>query len=126
MRINNSLRLSDRQSVRPSERGAALATSLMMLALLSAIAMTVLAVVHTESRVAGSDLERTQAFYAAASGIEKMTSDFSALFARTSRPTPAQLTDIAARPPDLCSEGFTFPFQSIGPDDAALAAMRAT
>src|SRR4029453_16639649 len=83
-----------------NERGAALATALLMLALLSAIAMTVLAVVRTETRISGSDLKRTQTFYAAASGIEKMTSDFSALHARTSRPTPAQLLYIRTHPPD--------------------------
>ena len=110
---------------RHSERGAALATAILMLALLSAIALTVLAVVQTETRVSGSDLERTQAFYAAAAGIEKMTSDFSTLFARTSRPTTYQMSNIAGSPPDLASEGFTFN-QSIALDDATLTAMRAT
>ncbi|MGH9969276.1 MAG: hypothetical protein ACREBG_15950, partial [Pyrinomonadaceae bacterium] len=110
---------------RSGERGAALATSILMVTLLSAIAMTVLAVVHTETRVAGSDLARTQAFYAAASGIEKMTSDFSTLFNRTSRPTTTQLNNIAASPPDLGGEGFTFT-QSIALDNATLASMRAT
>ncbi|HEY6805020.1 MAG TPA: hypothetical protein VI306_15705 [Pyrinomonadaceae bacterium] len=111
---------------RHSERGAAMATAILMLAVMGAIAMTVVAVVHTETKVAGSDLERTQAFYAAASGIEKMTSDFSALFARTSRPTTTQLNAIAAAPPDLSTEGFTFPSQSISLDTTTLAAMRAT
>ena len=86
--------------------------------------MTVLAVVHNETQVAFSDKERTEAFYAAASGIEKMTNDFSALFARTSRPTTAQLNAIAAAPPDLTSEGFRFTSQSIALDDTTLAAMR--
>ncbi|MCU1266720.1 MAG: hypothetical protein JWM21_3038 [Acidobacteria bacterium] len=111
--------------LRHSERGAALATAILMLALLSAIALTVLAVVQTETKVAGSDLERTQAFYAAAAGIEKMTSDFSMLFARTSRPTTTQMNTIASSPPDLASEGFTFN-QTIGLDNTTLAAMRAT
>jgi hypothetical protein len=112
-------------SPRKDERGAALATAILMLALMSAIAMTVLAVVQTETRVAGSDLERTQAFYAAAAGIEKMTSDFSSLFGRTSRPTVTQLNNIAGSPPDLAGEGFTFS-QSIALDTARLAEMRAT
>ena len=44
---------------RPSrnERGAALATSLIILSLLATISMTVLAVVTHESRIAGSDLQ---------------------------------------------------------------------
>jgi len=111
--------------LRHSERGAALAMAILMLALLSAIALTVLAVVQTETRVAGSDLERTQAFYAASAGIEKMTSDFSTLFARTSRPTTTQMNNIANSPPDLASEGFTIN-QTIVPDDVTLAAMQST
>ena len=123
---NNSILLSGRTvDSKSDQRGAALATAILMLALLSAIAMTVLAVVQTETRVAGSDLKRTQAFYAAASGIEKMTSDFSSLFARTSRPTTYQLNNIAASPPDLTSDGFTFT-QTLGVDNATLTAMRAT
>src|SRR3977135_2038348 len=93
---------------RSNESGAALATALLMLALLSAIAMTVLAVVRTETRIAVSDLKRTQTFYAAASGIEKMTSDFSQLFTKTTRPTSAQLYRIKSTPPaGLAGEGYT-------------------
>jgi hypothetical protein len=58
-----------------------------------------------------------------------MTSDFSALYARTSRPTQAQLDAIAlAYPTELESEGFAFdnPPQSIAQDTVALAAMRTT
>jgi hypothetical protein len=92
-----------------SERGAALASSLIMLSILAAVSMTVLAVVTHESRIAGSDLRRTQTFYAAAAGIEKMTGDFSALFAITSHPSAQQLSDIAAAyPTELTGEGFSF------------------
>src|SRR5438477_11512115 len=94
---------------RHSERGAALATALIIMSLLAAVSMTVLAVVTHESRIAGSDLQRTQTFYASAAGIEKMTSDFGDLFTKTSKPTTAQLTNIAASyPTELTSEGFTF------------------
>src|SRR5687767_9196110 len=109
-----------------TESGAALATALLMLALLSAIAMTVLAVVRTETRIAGSDLKRTQAFYAAASGIEKMTSDFSQLFSKTSRPTQAQLNGIKNSPPaGLDTEGYTL-LQDLFVDTATLNAMKTT
>ena len=98
IRNNNSSRTSskDLSPASSGERGAALATAILMLALLSAIAMTVLAVVRTETRIAGSDLKRTQTFYATAAGIEKMTSDFSALYQQTSRPT-----DSSGRLPSL-------------------------
>jgi Tfp pilus assembly protein PilX len=94
---------------RHSERGAALATALIIMSLLAAVSMTVLAVVTHESRIAGSDLQRTQTFYASAAGIEKMTSDFGDLFTKTSKPTTAQLNNIAiSYPTELTSEGFTF------------------
>src|SRR6267142_4373888 len=113
MLITTSENLSRSKSVRESQRmlsesGAALATAILMLALLSAIAMTVLAVVRTETRIAGSDLRRTQAFYAAAAGIEKMTGDFSQLYTKTSRPTQAQIDSVKNSPPaGLSAEGYT-------------------
>lgn len=61
---------------RPKERGAALITVLILMSILMAISITVLAVVTHETRIAGSDLQRTQTFYAAAASVEKMTSDF--------------------------------------------------
>ncbi len=98
----------------PNERGAALATAMILMSLLSAISLTVLAVVTHESRIAGSDLQRTQTFYAAAASVEKMTSDFSSLYARTSRPTTAQFNAIAAAyPTELTNEGFLFNNQSL-------------
>ncbi len=111
---------------RASERGAALITTILILGMLSAIALTVLSVVQKESQIAGSDLKRTQTFYAAAAGIEKMTTDFNALFLKTSRPTTAQLLRIQnSPPPELGTEGYNMD-QLIGLDGNALAAMRNT
>jgi len=109
-----------------SERGAALVTSILILGMLSAIAITVLAVVSKEAQISGSDLRRTQAFYAAAAGIEKMTTDFSAVFQTTSRPTATQLLGIQnAAPPELLAEGYTMN-QIIGLDVTTLNSMRLT
>src|SRR5258708_18453279 len=123
--MTSSQQITANHAQRSGEHGAALATAILMLGLLSVIAMTVLSVVQTEARVAGSDLDRTQAFYAAASGIEKMTSDFSTLFSRTPRPTTTQLDNIAAAAPDLSSEGFSFS-QNLALDTVTLTAMQAT
>ncbi len=113
-------------SARKSEQGAALVTSILILGMLCAITATVLAVVSKEAKIAGSDLRRTQAFYAASAGIEKMTADFSGLFQVTSRPTAAQLLNIQnSPPPELLAEGYTMD-QLIGLDDTALASMRLT
>ncbi|MDQ1446910.1 MAG: hypothetical protein QOI20_3374, partial [Acidimicrobiaceae bacterium] len=111
-------------AVRNPQRGAALASALIIMSLLAAVSMTVLAVVTHESRIAGSDLQRTQTFYAAAASIEKMTNDFCALFAQTSRPSTTQLNNIAASfPSELTSEGFTFTSQTLTVDSVAQAAM---
>src|SRR6266446_5352228 len=92
-----------------TERGAALSTALIVMSLLAAISMTVLAVVTHEARIAGSDLQRTQTFYAADAGLEKMTNDFSKLFTKTANPTNAQLSNIASSyPTELTNEGFSF------------------
>lgn len=111
---------------RSSERGAALITSILILGMLSAITITVLAVVSRETQIAGSDLKRTQTFYAAAAGIEKMTTDFSALFQVTSRPTGNQLLRIQNSPPqELTTEGYVLN-QLIGLDIDTLTSMRLT
>src|SRR5438046_7221691 len=108
--------LSTVTATRNTERGAALATSLLVLSVLAAVSMTVLAVVTHESRIAGSDLQRTQTFYAAAAGIEKMTNDFSDLFTKTSRPTTTELNTISAGyPTELLNEGFSL-HQNLVPD----------
>ncbi|MGA9998060.1 MAG: hypothetical protein WBP93_21785 [Pyrinomonadaceae bacterium] len=113
---------------RPGERGSALTLSLLIMALLGVITMSVLAVVRTETRIAGSDLCRTQTFYAAQSRIEQMTNDFSSLFSKTSNPTPAQLDIIAGNNPQaLLDEGFQFaPQPSIALDQGRLTAMQLT
>lgn len=94
---------------RDDERGAALITALVILALLGAISISVLAVASSEANVVGSDLQRTRTFYAAEAGLEKMTGDYSDLYKTTLHPTTAQLNNIAGTPPTgLVSEGFSF------------------
>ncbi|MEZ5344277.1 MAG: PilX N-terminal domain-containing pilus assembly protein [Pyrinomonadaceae bacterium] len=102
------------------ERGAALAVTLIILAILSVVALTALAFSSTEARIAGSDLQRTQTFYAGTASIEKMTSDFSDLFRKKINPTPADISAIENNPPaGLISEGFSFQ-QSLTEDTAKL------
>lgn len=91
------------------ERGAALAIAIVVLAILAVIGITALAFSSTEARVAASDLQRTQTFYAASTGLEKMTNDFSNLFLRKMNPTDDDLNTIeGAPPPEMIGEGFTF------------------
>ena len=109
---------------RPGERGGALLTSLLVSILLAGISVAILAAVTNEIRIVHSDTQRTRTFYAAAAGMEKMTSDFSALFTRTSKPTQTQLDVIAASyPGELTAEGFTFS-QTMTLDSATLLKMQ--
>jgi hypothetical protein len=112
------------QNPSAGEHGAALLISILLMALLSAIALGVLAVVTSDTRIAGSDLKRTEACYASAAAIEKMTNDFSALFAHTSRPSDVQLHNIELNyPTELTNEGYTFPDHTLLLNSAALTAM---
>jgi hypothetical protein len=109
---------------RPAERGGALLTAIIVAMLLAGISMAVLAAVTNETRIVHSDTQRTRTFYATAAGMEKMTSDFSALFTRTSKPTQTQLNTIAASfPSELTAEGFTFS-QTMTLDTATLIKMQ--
>ena len=63
--------------------------ALLLLLLLSGIAVGLMYMVNTETRVGGSDLENSLAFHAAEGGMEKMTADLSNLFSSQLAPTPA-------------------------------------
>jgi PilX N-terminal len=92
-----------------TEKGAALAMAIIVVAILAVVALTALTFSSTEARIAGSDLQRTQTFYATEAAMEKMTNDFSNLFRRKMNPTSADLLFISRDyPPALASEGFTF------------------
>lgn len=109
---------------RANQLGAALAIAIITVAILAVVALTALAFSSTEARIAGSDLRRTQTFYAAA-GMEKMTNDFSSLFQKKLNPTTDDLNTIAGAPPALDGEGFSFS-QTLTEDIKRLSEMRAT
>lgn len=107
-----------------NERGAALAMAVIIIAILAVIGMTALAFSSTEVRTASGDLQRTQAFYASAAALEKMTSDFSDLFRKKLKPLEDDLNTIEKNAPDaLKKEGFDFT-QTLEEDAKKLAEMR--
>lgn len=93
------LRLSD-------ARGIALVVVMLLLLLTSSILAAFLTTTMTDQRLRAVDRSRTQAFYAAHAGLEKLTSDLGNLFATDFAPEPADLEAIAAAPPEL--ENVTF------------------
>lgn len=81
-------------------RGFTLIASLLLLLLMSGLAVGLMMMVNTESRVGGNNLEDNVAFYGAEAGMEKMAVDLADLFATTS-PTPATVANLGNNPPTL-------------------------
>ena len=67
--------------------------------LLSGVAAGLLFMVTNEARMSGNDMESNLAFYGAESGMEKLTSDLSALYSQYQVPTNAQIQSLATAPP---------------------------
>lgn len=121
---NDSAKSNNVKVANGSQNGAALAIAIIIMAILAVIAMTALAFSSSEARIAGSDLQRSQTFYAASAGLEKMTSDFSDLFRIKMNPTAADLVLIEnSPPPALVAEGFSYN-QNIEEDAERLAELR--
>jgi hypothetical protein len=83
------------------ERGFALVGVILFLFLLSAISVTLVYTTITEKRMAGSDQEGNEAYYAAEAGMEKMTADLGGLYVQTKAPSAAQITNLGNSKPSL-------------------------
>ena len=80
-------------------RGFTLVASLLVLALLSGIAISLLFMVQGAGQVGGNDLETNQAYYGAESGMELLTANLAALYQHSQSPTPAQITALTNNTP---------------------------
>lgn len=90
-----------------AERGFALITTLLLMALVSALLVGFVAVLTSDQRFRGLDRDRTKAFYAAHAGLEKLTADLGNLFNTNYAPTGAQINALTATPPSLPGIAFT-------------------
>jgi hypothetical protein len=86
-------------STKGRSRGFTLIASLLVLALLSGIAISLLFMVQGSGQVGGNDLEANQAYYGAESGMELLTANLAALYQQSQSPTPLQLTALTNNPP---------------------------
>ena len=84
-----------------NERGIALVATLLVMLLMSALMVGFTTVVMSDQKFRGIDRDRTQAFYAAHSGLEKMTVDLYNLFSSSVAPNAGQLTTLTASPPSI-------------------------
>jgi Tfp pilus assembly protein PilX len=94
-------------------RGFTLIASLLMLLLLSGIAIGLLMMANTESKVGGTDLQNNIAYHAAEGGIEKMYSDLSSVFQNSQSPTTAQICAVSNTPPSMV--GVNWSVYSVAP-----------
>src|SRR5438045_9640544 len=79
-----------------SERGIAMITTMLVLMLMSALLVGFTTLVISDQRYRFIDRDRGQAFYAAAAGIEKLTSDVGNLFLVNVAPTQTDLQNLVA------------------------------
>lgn len=81
------------------ESGFALITALLMILLVSAIAVSMVYVTTSESKIGGSDLEVNEAQYAAEAALEKMTSELDSLYSSQLSPSASSITALASLTP---------------------------
>ena len=94
--------------VRPGdERGVALIMTLLVMALMSALLIGFSAVVASDQRYRYIDRDRVRAFYAAQSGLEKLSADLANQFKTDVSLTDAQLKALGNNPPSVPDATFT-------------------
>jgi Tfp pilus assembly protein PilX len=88
-----------------SSRGFTLIAALLVMVLLSGVAVGLLFMVSSETRMSGNGLENDQAYYGAESGMEKLTADLSSLYTAYMVPTNTQIQALATNPPSSSMVG---------------------
>lgn len=92
-----------------NDHGVALITVLMLTALISAMLVATTALVIKDQRSRFQDHNRTETFYVAHAGLEKMTNDLGRAFAINYAPSTADLNNVTATPPTLGAMKFEIP-----------------
>jgi hypothetical protein len=92
-----------------SQRGVALVTVLLMLAMMSAMAVALVYKVNHEQHLQAADSGNTAAYYGAEAGMEKMMSDLSLLYTQIAAPTNCDIAKLQATPPPQSAVGSTYP-----------------
>ncbi len=94
---------------RTPSQGYAFVTSMIVLAVISALVIGFIQQVNTEQKIGRNDLDYAAAFYAAEAGLEKLNSDLSKEFQQSVFPTASMLASIqgAAYRPGLAGASYT-------------------
>jgi Tfp pilus assembly protein PilX len=80
-------------------KGFTLVAALLMLLLMSGIAVGLMYMVNSESHIGGNDVNYNVAYYAAESGMEKLTADLATLYQSSQTPIAANITNLTNFPP---------------------------
>src|SRR5580693_2379238 len=96
-------------------KGFTLIASLLMLLVLSGLAIGLMMMVTTESKVGSTDLQNNVAFHAAEGGIEKMASDLNSVFQSAQAPTASQICGVSASANQPSMTGVTWTQYSVMP-----------
>jgi hypothetical protein len=91
---NDTLGSHSMKRARLHTKGFTLIASMLMLLLLSGIAIGLLMMVTTETKVGSTDLQNNGAYHNAEGGIEKMSSDLASVFQNAQSPTAAQICGV--------------------------------
>ena len=92
-----------------NDHGAALITVILMLTLISAMLVATTTLVVKDQRARFQDTNRTDTFYVAHAGLEKITNDLGRAFSINYAPSPADLNGVMATPPSLGNMKFEIP-----------------
>jgi hypothetical protein len=92
-----------------NDQGVALITVIMMLTLISAMLVATTALVVKDQRARFQDHNRTETFYVAHAGLEKITNDLGRAFTLNYAPSQADLNRVTANPPTLGGMTFEIP-----------------
>ena len=103
--------------------GFTLIASLLLLLLLSGMAIGLMMMVTTETKVGGTNLENNTAYHAAEGGIEKMSADLAATFQNAQSPTARQICDLGNLRPNMT--GVTWMDYSMTPASGCSSALTA-
>jgi hypothetical protein len=86
---------------RPASGGFALLAALLLLLLLSAMAVAMVYMATTETRLGGEDRENAVAYYASEAAMEQMVADLYGLVTRLQSPTQADIDQLESTQPAL-------------------------
>ena len=88
------------KSTKGRSRGFTLIASLMLMLLMSAVAVGLLMMVNTESRVGNSDLENNAAYHSAEGAMEKMAADLNGMYASILAPQVGDIQNLSSLAPN--------------------------